>query len=139
MNSEVATNTRGALTPEWNQYIGCILLHMSLPLMPLLIEVVLIDRGAKNTTLTLTLALYAMAIGLSSINLSMFCLCIVLGIVSSVFFGVLSAQEAMHAPESLNGIGVFVWVCLVLVFLAHLTERYFRHVVSCKKFFEFGG
>jgi hypothetical protein len=112
---------------------------MLLPLLPLFFELMLLEHGPKDTTLALTVTLYAMAIGLTSVNIAMFCGCIVVGLVSSVFFGVLSAQEGLRASHPiLVGVDYAMWICLALVFFIHLIERYYRHIVECRKFFDFG-
>lgn len=123
-----------ALSEEWFDFFTCILLHMLLPLLPLLIESWL--KGAPSEgTMAITASMYSTAIGFSSRNKAMLGLCISISIIFSVVFGVVSAGS--HA--SLDGVSFYSKISIFAVFLLHLFERYNRHVVECVPFWSFGG
>lgn len=121
-----------ALPDEWGDYLTCILLHMLLPLLPLLIEAWLKGTPSESTA-AITASMYSIAIGLSSRNKAMLGLCIVISIIFSVVFGVSSASQA----SQLSDVKFWSGVSIFSVFLIHCFERYNRHVVDCIPFWEF--
>jgi len=122
-----------ALPDEWGDFFTCILLHMLLPLLPLLIEAWLKGVPTESTA-AITASMYSIAIGLSSRNKAMLGLCILISIIFSVVFGVVSAS----ATPQLNDVRFFSGVSIFSVFLIHVFERYNRHVVDCIPFWDFG-
>jgi hypothetical protein len=114
----------------WSQYATCLLMHMILPLLPLVLEGIVSE--VKPSTFAITAAMYAMGIGLSSKNVAQFALCIVIGIIFSCVFGHSSGGNADGAVITATSIG-----SMLLVFVIHSIERYNRHVVDCIPFFEF--
>ena len=134
--------------PHWQQYIICVVLHLLLPLLPLLIEWWITGR-VQMASLTLGASMYVIAIGLSSRNLVILILGLVWGIVLAVISGVAS-EASLHAStvlgqgEHLNSAtngNSFWWVSVVgmsSMFLFHLCERYNRHVAERAPFLEIG-
>jgi len=84
----------------------------------------------SGRTVTLTTSLYAISIGLSSKNKMIFSLCLFIGIVFSVLFGL------SHAPKPAD-VASFSYMAIALVFVTHAAERYNRHVIDCRPFLEF--
>jgi hypothetical protein len=105
---------------------------MLLPLLPLLIEAWLKGSPTESTT-AITASMYSIAIGLSSRNKAMLGLCILVSIIFSVVFGVVSASEA----SKLNDVKFYSGLSIFFVFLIHVFERYNRHVVDCIPFWDF--
>jgi len=121
-----------ALPEEWGDFFTCILLHMLLPLLPLLIELWL--KGAPTDgTSAITASMYSIAIGLSSRNKAMLGLCILISIIFSVVFGIVSASQT----SQLSDVTLWSSISIFSVFLLHCFERYNRHVVDCIPFWEF--
>lgn len=121
------------LSKEWSEYLTCILLHMSLPLLPILFEAWFTGDYPTASTLTITAAIYAISIGLSSESVAMLGVCIIIGVVFSAVYGQVSASS--KEPAS---VGVIASLSIAFVFLIHAAERYNRHVADCKPFFNFG-
>ena len=115
---------------EWSQYVTCVLMHMILPLLPLGLEA--IKGDVKPGTYAITAAMYAIGIGLSSKNVAVFAMCIVIGVIFSFVFGHSSGSNADGEI-----ITVFSVLSMLVVFIIHGIERYNRHVVDCIPFFEF--
>lgn len=121
------------INKEWTDFLTCLLLHMLLPLLPLVFESALSGGAPSGSTLAITAALYAMAIGLSSENKAMFGLCILIGVIFSVVYGVLSVPSHKDIAGIIPGSSISI----ALVFLIHACERYNRHVVDCRPFLAF--
>jgi len=121
-----------ALPDEWGDFLTCILLHMLLPLLPLLIELWLKGAPTEGTS-AITASMYSIAIGLSSRNKAMLGLCILISIIFSVVFGIVSASQT----SQLSDVTLWSGVSIFSVFLLHCFERYNRHVVDCIPFWEF--
>lgn len=121
-----------ALPDEWGDFFTCILLHMLLPLLPLLIETWLKGLPTESTA-AITASMYSIAIGLSSRNKAMLGLCILISIIFSVVFGIVSASTT---PQ-LSNVRFYSGISMFFVFLIHVFERYNRHVVDCIPFWDF--
>ncbi|ERE10039.1 hypothetical protein O166_05520 [Pseudogulbenkiania ferrooxidans EGD-HP2] len=146
-----------ALPHEWGDFLTCVLLHMLLPLLPLLMEAWQLGSPTEPTC-AITAAMYAFGIGLSSRNKSMLGLCIIIGAIFSVVFGVVSATAATAVAQAAPATGVSsspasipatvatqishvraaALVSIGMVFLIHAMERYNKHVVDCIPFWELG-
>ncbi|MCI3911534.1 hypothetical protein MQC82_18465 [Pseudomonas viridiflava] len=121
-----------ALPDEWGDLFTCVLLHMLLPLLPLLIEAWMKGSPTESTA-AITASMYSIAIGLSSRNKAMLGFCITISIIFSVVFGVVSASQA----SQLNDVKFYSGLSIFFVFLIHIFERYNRHVVDCIPFWDF--
>ncbi|EFC4085598.1 TPA: hypothetical protein KZS50_000468 [Escherichia coli] len=128
------------VSKEWSNYLLCLLLHMSLPLLPLGFEtLVRSDHLPSIQTLNITAAFYAISIGLSSKNVAMFGLGIFVSICFSVVFGIVSSNPNSDPNLNFNDNLYFYSpiACIVAIFVIHACERYNRHVADCTPFFEF--
>jgi hypothetical protein len=114
------------------EYSLCILFHLLLPLLPLGVELVVLGH-VEHKSLLLFLAIYPLSIGVSSRSRLMFGATIVLGIVYSIFFGMIAGGVAM-APVTY----LISYLCLSAVVLIHACERYNRHVAERELFWDFG-
>lgn len=118
------------LNDAWTAFILCVMAHMLLPLLPLFMEWLITGEISKNS-ITITLAIYAMTIGASSTNSLIAIMCIFIGIIFSVLYGVtISANtEALNFDTMLLS-----KLALLAIVLPHLAERYNRHVVDLQPF-----
>jgi len=121
-----------SIPEEWDDFLICILLHMSFPLLPLLIEY-LLRSAITDETCAITTSMYSIAIGLSSKNKLMFASCIIVSVIFSVIFGMISVSQSF----SLNHVKTASLISIFCIFLVHCCERYNRHVVDCVPFWEF--
>ncbi|CAI3111564.1 hypothetical protein KTH76_02220 [Acinetobacter baumannii] len=117
---------------HWTAFIICILVHMLLPLLPLFIEWLLIDK-ISNSSYTITIAIYAMTIGASSTNSIIAILCIFIGIIFSVLYG-----ATVSNPKLVFDIQLWSIMALITIFVPHALERYNRHVYEKQAFKIFG-
>jgi hypothetical protein len=115
---------------EWQQFLVCLLLHMMLPLSPLLIEQI-IQGYVSPTTFYVAITIYALAIGTSSRNVLLFIICVIIGVSSAAVFGI-------AVGRGYNSVS-YMWghMALLGVFAIHALERYNRHVVEAEPFLEF--
>jgi len=122
------------ISKEWSNYLLCLLLHMTIPLLPLIFEIIIRSQHTPSIqTLNITAAFYAIAIGLSSKNVAMFGLCIFCSVCFSALFGIVST-----ATQSESDVYFYSPIfCILAIFVIHACERYNRHVADCSPFFEF--
>jgi hypothetical protein len=113
------------------QFGICILFHLMLPFLPLGIEATVLHRVDRKTQF-LFLALYPLGIGVSSRSRLMFAFTVVVSLVYSIFFGLISGNVVVGANAY-----TFGYVCLAFLILIHTGERYNRHVVDGDAFWEF--
>lgn len=118
------------IPPEWQNFLFCCLLHVTLPLLPLGIELWFSGRVDEKTAV-LTAAMYSMAIGLSSRNLALFGLGLLQGVVFSAAFGFLSKTPHLHSAD------VVAYAAIIFIMTVHVLERYNRHVIDQAPFLEF--
>jgi hypothetical protein len=131
-NPKHGTTRRLPGIPDHMQQFGlCILFHLMLPFLPLGIEATVLHRVERRTQL-LFLALYPLGIGVSSRNRLMFGATVLMSLVYSTFFGLISGNVVLGANEYTVG-----YVCLAALILVHAGERYNRHVIDCDEFWQF--
>ena len=119
------------LSPEWEDYVLCLLLRMILPFLPLGIE---LWRTGKigPVSLTLAAAMYTISIGVASRNKLLFGFTVAAGVLYSMAFGIVVVETySLPYVETVAGVG------LVMVFSFHAVERYNRHIIDCTPFLEF--
>lgn len=114
------------------QYALCILFHLLLPLLPLGLELIVLQH-IEHKTLLLFLAIYPLGIGITSRSRLMFGITIVIGIVYSIFFGMNAGGISMASAVYVGG-----YSCLISTVLVHACERYNRHVAERELFWDFG-
>ena len=106
---------------------------MLLPLLPLAVEL-WATKTISDSTITLAGTMYTISIAVSSRNLALFGLGIVLSILLAVAFG-----SATSGGDSLPYSGIISSGAILLVFVFHLIERHRRHVVEGRPFLRFFG
>ena len=106
---------------------------MFLPLLPLIVEF-WATTGVSDGTITLAGTMYTIAIAVSSRNLALWGLGILLSILLAVAFG-----HAISGGDPLPASGMVAAGAILLVFVFHLVERYNRHVVEGQSFLRFFG
>ena len=127
-----------ALSPEWENFVLCLMLHLILPLIPLGAEFVR-RSYVSDASLTLGAAMYAISIGGSSRNKLQFGFSILMCITYSIAFGIIAGRNANDLPSA--GISTpsnfYAGIGFVLIFAFHALERYNRHVVESRPYWEF--
>ena len=125
MNEGVQASPR-----KWQNFILCMSLHVTLPLLPLGLELWFSGKVEAKSA-TLTAALYAMAIGSSSRNIALFGIGIVASFFFSAAFGFLSTQSRLAGAHTVS------YSVIAFLVICHTMERYRRHVTEGRPFFEF--
>jgi len=121
------------LPPHWEEYFLCVLLHMALPFLPLLFEMLFSNTSTiSEKSLMLFSAMYALSIGLSSKSKLMFGFTVVISIFFSVAFGVVAG-----GGNSIPNSEVYSYWALLGIFIIHALERYNRHVIDQTPFWDF--
>lgn len=111
----------------------CLVLHLTLPLLPMLIEWWK-NHSISEGTATLTASMYAITIGLSSRSPLLFGLGIIMSLLFSVAYGIaLSVDKGDGLDEST--FASLTAIVFMLVF--HALERYNRHAVDKTPFLDF--
>ncbi|EHU1620051.1 UNVERIFIED_CONTAM: hypothetical protein KWE62_18730 [Acinetobacter baumannii] len=119
-----------AINDAWTAFFLCLIVHMSLPLLPLVAEW-LITGIVTKSSLTITIAIYAMTIGASSTNAIIAIICIIIGIIFSVLYGVTLIQNTYQFMIDTMLISK---IALGTIIVPHVIERYNRHVVDLQPF-----
>lgn len=123
------------LNEETTEFITCLILHMLVPLLPLLIEALKMKGWPTESTLAITASMYSISIGLSSRNKAAFSLCLFVGILFAMAFGLSIGSDS--DSDSLALVRVGSAITILFVFGIHSCERYNRHVVECVPFWNF--
>lgn len=114
----------------WENFGISILLHLLLPLLPLLIE--LLQNGVVGkTSLVLAASMYTISIGVSSRSRLMFAFTVLASIFYASLYGLVSGQSSTTIAEPASIIGILA------TFVVHAGERYNRHVADRTPFWEF--
>jgi hypothetical protein len=127
---------RGGLGP----FLVCLIVHMTFPLIPLIIEFVL-TNDITPQSLTIAVAMYSMAIGSSSKVKFLFFLMVGVSILFSAAYGYM----LLHLHVEVNGgqavdhaivdrLKQYSYWVIAGVFLIHAIERFSRHVVNDEPF-----
>ncbi|MEW6380802.1 MAG: hypothetical protein AB1611_14505 [bacterium] len=114
---------------HWQEFILCLAFHMILPLSPLGLEL-LFTQKLSNTSLTICASIYSVSIGSSSRNRLLFGLAIFSGMIFASMFGVAIKNNQVPFCKLLCLLDIFS------IFLFHGIERYYRHVVNEKPYWE---
>lgn len=129
----MATAIKG-ISEETTEFLTCIILHMLVPLLPLIIETWKMKGVPTEATLAITASMYSISIGLSSRNKGVFSLCLFISFLFSMAFGLI-----IGASGSLPLLKAGALLTIILVFIIHACERYNIHVVECAPFWNFKG
>jgi len=117
------------------EYFNCIGFHFALPWVPVLIQ---LGTTAAVTAVSLDLFgfLYVLGLGVTSKSKGLFGVSMVVAILFLVMYSMAIGASAAHAPfvDSL----VLPLIGLATMIVAHLAERYNRHVVDRAPFLEIG-
>lgn len=120
------------LPAEWQNFILCLALHVTLPLIPLGVER-WFSGQVEEKSAVLTAAMYSLAIGLSSRSVAIFGWGLIQGIIFSAAFGFLSKTPHLQSAD------YFAYLAILLIMCLHIIERYNRHVIDQTPFLEFHG
>ena len=118
------------LPKEIQDYYACIILHLVLPLLPIGLEL-LSTHTIAATSLTLIASFYAISIGLSSKSPLQFAIGIIICIIFSSIFGMISSQQSNLPPLLIK---TFAICSILIIFINHALERYNRHVIDYEPF-----
>lgn len=121
-----------SLPDHWQNFCLCLIFHISLPLLPLGLE--LWRTGAVTaSSATLVASMYAVSIGVSSRDKLLFGLGIIIAIIFATAFGTCLGPQQPGLPESVS----LSLYSIGLMMLCHIFERYNRHVVDRTPFWTF--
>lgn len=164
--------TWGTSRRDWEQlgsglsnFSGCLLLHMVIPLLPILLEKVLSGKPS-DSTLLITISTYSIALAISSRYFIFFLICMFLSIIYACIYGIYVSQigsinsqlvECYNLVNNKECLNILLnsdkkvenlypllqqslpWSYKVLasMFALHILERFYRHVILKTPFFEF--
>ncbi|ELJ8717833.1 hypothetical protein RUK98_003548 [Vibrio cholerae] len=121
------------VSEEITEFLTCIILHMLVPLLPLILEAWKTQGNPTEATLAITASMYSISIGLSSRNKAIFSLCFFISILFSMAFGFILS----NTTDSLPLVKFGSMATILLVFGIHACERYNKHVVECIPYWNF--
>lgn len=133
------------LKEEHSQFIACILLHLLLPLIPLLLEYI-VTKNVSTQSLTLIAAIYSISIGRTTKNVAQFAISIVISLIFSACYGItvqslkattnlgVSTENTVNEYAALDFFAISV---IVIIFIMHSLERYNKHVLDMVPFLNF--
>jgi len=118
---------------EHYQFIACIILHLLIPLIPLLLEHIVIGH-LSTKTLTLIAAIYSITIGRTTKNPAQFAIGIVISLIFSACYGLTVQEPPASAPHVYSTLDYASMAVIFAIFLMHALERYNKHVVDLEPF-----
>jgi len=133
------------LKEEHSQFIACILLHLLLPLIPLLLEYI-VTKNVSTQSLTLIAAIYSISIGRTTKNVAQFAISIVISLIFSACYGITvqslktTSSTAVNPENIINeyaALDFFAISVIVIIFIMHSLERYNKHVLDMVPFLNF--
>lgn len=109
-------------------YLSCLLMHMGLPFLPLIVELML-TKQIDAKSLYLFAAIYPSAMAVTSYDQLQSNLAIWIGFVFAAAYGasVRSGPQIEHGAE-------LAYAAVALFFLLHAVERFQRHIVDRRPF-----
>ena len=116
------------MNDNFQHFFACVLLHLLIPLAPLLIEYIY-NADVTLKSLVMAGAMYSLSISVSSHHLINFVLAFVIGFMFAASYGAVEASASMF-PIMGN---VSFWG-IIFVALTQLFERFDRHVNKGEKF-----
>lgn len=120
------------ISDEMSEFFTCLIMHMLVPLLPLILETWITKGTPSDSTLAITASMYSVSIGLSSRNKASFSLCFFISILFSMAFGFI-----INSTGTLPLVKFCSIITILLVFVIHSCERYNKHVVECIPFWNF--
>lgn len=130
------------ISDEKSDFVLCIILHMLLPLLPLIFETWKTSGHPSEAILAISTSMYSIAIGMSSRNKAIFAICVFVSILFSIVFGMLNVTEISASQNSdsppLDNVSPLSIITIAVIFFIHACERYNKHVVECIPFWDFG-
>ena len=120
---------------NYQDFFTSILLHLLLPLMPLVFEFNYTEFVSERS-LTMTASIYAFSIGVSSRNKATLAICIIIGLLNAGNYGATILDELnteiIHETFDFTSLGAF-WL-IILIFIIHGIERWIRHIQENEEF-----
>jgi len=120
---------------NYQDFFTSILLHLLLPLMPLVFEFNYTGFVSERS-LTMTASIYAFSIGVSSRNKVTLAICIIIGLLNAGNYGATILdelnEEITHKTFDFTNLGAF-WL-IILIFIIHGIERWIRHIQENEEF-----
>jgi hypothetical protein len=112
-------------------FLACVILHLLIPLTPLLLEFLYNNDIAKKSVV-LAGAMYSFSISLASNQIITFAICLSIGFLMSASYG------AVKSVATALPLYKYCWVYVIIfVFIINLIERFDRHVNREEFFFLF--
>lgn len=121
------------MNKKWEQFLFSIIAHLTLPLLPLIVEK-LLTGSVVNETWAITAAMYTISIGVSSNWLPILGLSLLVSMISVCSFGFIKAGTAVNFDVPSSSL-----VAIIAFFIVHTIERYVRHVNNGEVFLGVGG
>lgn len=115
---------------EWRHFGASLAFTIVLPLVPLLIESWYENRITAQS-LTLATAIYAATIGVSSKNVVLLAISLIVSIIFAVAFG-----RIMGTGSIPDGCSAAAWLSLAAITVVHVCERFIKHVAKGESFIQ---
>lgn len=120
------------MTQNWQHFLFSMFAQLMLPLAPLAIELWLTGNIGEQTY-AISAAMYSIAIGVSTKNLGLLGLSIVVAVLFSALFGFLVSGNTAH--YAIKDPAIFTILFFMVI---HSFERFKRHVQQGELFIDFG-
>jgi len=135
---------------HWEHFITCILLHLLIPLIPLILELIF-TSSLSTKSLTLIAAVYSITIGKSTSSSAQFAISIIISLIFSACYGItVASQKALEMINTgaennnqpinymteIQYLDVISGLAILMIFILHIMERYNKHIVDRIPFLE---
>lgn len=123
------------LNSAWSTFLACIVVHMTIPLIPLGLERY-IENTLSEKSIVITAAMYAIALGISSRWMWFVFTAFALSLIYSSLFGYISRESILAAnlQHAIDSKGLWT---ISFLWATHSLERFNRHIQLREPFFEF--
>lgn len=116
----------------WQHYLGCLSLHLFLPVLPLVLEFIIAHK-ISDASITLAVAIYAISTGLASQNLAIFSMSLIISLIYTFLYGA-NAYALKNGTELIGSL--YADYTLYGIFIGHSIERFKRHIIDKAPFWD---
>lgn len=120
---------------HWDKFVLCLIMHMVIPLAPLIIEYVVKNANVSTVSLLISTSMYCLSLGSSSKKTSVFALSLAISLILAALYGTVVLVEGSNTTNIINK--SYIYFVLSVFFILHIIERFKRHAVDQEPFWNF--
>lgn len=114
------------MSKRMQEYGTCILLHLVMPLLPLILEKIFTGE-ISPATLMMATSIYAITVGNLLKQKFFTVLSLLIGIIFAVAYGITIAEGSIPLPPNTN---ILAFSSILFIFVISLTEKFAVHITN---------